>query len=327
MTILSVFGQEKPSRAVLITGPEALLNDYIARAYCHEPQFKDDDLVQVDCEQDGLDELLAALMENSLFSPQKLILVKNPYFLTSKVPQKDQAKVKQLQQIFANLPELTDALVIVASYERIDQRRKITKLLKKYCLFVSTAVKPYQLGDFFKKLSKQEGVPFEPGALKLLLERSDQVMATALGNYAKLKAICNGQVITQAMVRQNIDRSLAQNVFAILEKALAGQVEQAVMRLDDQLREGVAPAAILAVFASQLEFQVCVKTLAQRGRSEMEITKQLNAHPYRIKLALRSRTNLTRLRRLLREVIELDFRYKNGTYQDSIFLKTWVLGI
>ncbi|MCI1290007.1 MAG: DNA polymerase III subunit delta [Lactobacillus sp.] len=327
MTILSVFGQAKPSRAVLITGPEALLNDYVASAYCHEPQFKNDDLVQVDCEQDGLDELLAALMENSLFSPQKLILVKNPYFLTSKIPQKDQAKVKRLQQIFANLPQLTDALVMVASYDRLDQRRKITKLLKKYCLLVSTAIKPYQLGDFFKKLSQQEGVQFESGALKLLLERSDQVLATALNNYCKLKYICDGQKITQNLVRQNIDRSLAQNIFAILEKSLNGQVEQGVMRLEDQLREGVSPAAILAVFASQLEFQVCVRTLAQRGRSEMEITKQLAAHPYRVKLALRERANLTKLRHLLQGVIELDFNYKNGTYQDPIFLKSWLLGI
>lgn len=327
MTILSVFGQDQPSRAVLITGPAALLNDYVARTYCHEPQFKDDDLVQIDCEQDGLDELLAALMENSLFSPQKLILVKNPYFLTSKISPKDQPKIKQLQQIFANLPALSDALVTVASYERLDQRRKLTKLLKKYCLLVSTNVKPYQLGGFFKKLSRQEGIQFEPGALKLLLARSDQVLATALNNYCKLKSICGGKTISQNMVRQNIDRSLAQNIFAILEKSLHGQVEQGLMRLDDQLREGVSPSAILAVFASQLEFQICVQTLAQRGRSEMEITKQLNAHPYRIKLALRGKTSLVKLRHLLQEVIELDFGYKNGTYQDPVFLKSWLLGI
>lgn len=327
MTILSIFGEAKPSRHVLLTGPESSLNDYIARSYCHEPQFKNDELVEIDCEQTGLTGLLTALTESSLFSPQKLILVRQPYFLTSKVPKSDQKNIKKLQRIFANLSELTDAIVLVANYDRLDQRRKLTKEIKSGCVVVSTKVKPYQLTAFFRRLSQQEGVKFSPAALKLLLQRSDQVLSTALANYQKLKEIKQGQEISEELVRQNIDLTLAQNIFAILEKCLAGNIKQGIERLDDQLQEGVNPVQILAAFASQLEFQLCVKTLAQRGRSEMEITKQLNAHPYRIKLALNSHYRLVRLRYLLSRVIDLDFAYKNGTYQDPIFLRDFVLGL
>ncbi len=78
---------------------------------------------------------------------------------------------------------------------------------------VSTAVKSYESGRVMQALVKAEGYRFAGGALDLLMERSDQVLDAALGNYNKLKAISDGQEISWDLVDRNIDLSLDQNVF------------------------------------------------------------------------------------------------------------------
>ena len=281
----------------------------------------------VDCESDGLDELIASLTESSLFSEQKFIVVKNPFFLTAKVSKKLQKQIDDLQKIFENLADLEDVVVIVASYEKIDRRKKLTKTVLKQFNVVEPQIRPYEVASTTKALIKDEGYIITQSALQLLIERSDQVIDTILSNYQKLKMVATDNKITEKSVMQNVDLSLAQNIFAILESALDKNYREAVERLDNQLREGTNPIQLLAVFENQLELILVVKILAQRGRSEPQIVKELGVHPYRVKLALRNRLKIDKLENLLRDAIDLEFKYKNGTYREDNFLKLFILNV
>ena len=152
-------------------------------------------------------------------------------------------------------------------------------------------------------------------------------MDTVLSNYQKLKMTATDNKITEKSVMQNVDLSLAQNIFAILESALNRNYQEAVDRLENQLREGTSPIQLLAVFENQLELMLVVKILAQRGRSEPQIVKDLGVHPYRVKLALKNRVKISKLEKLLRDAIDLEFNYKNGTYHEDNFLKLFVLNV
>ena len=281
----------------------------------------------VDCESDGLDELIASLTESSLFSEQKFIVVKNPFFLTAKVSKKLQKQIDDLQKIFENLADLEDVVVIVASYEKIDRRKKLTKTVLKQFNVVEPQIRPYEVASTTKALIKDEGYIITQSALQLLIERSDQVIDTILSNYQKLKMVATDNKITEKSVMQNVDLSLAQNIFAILESALDKNYREAVERLDNQLREGTNPIQLLAVFENQLELILVVKILAQRGRSEPQIVKELGVHPYRVKLALRNRLKIDKLENLLRDAIDLEFKYKNGIYREDNFLKLFILNV
>lgn len=328
MTLLSLFKNTNNANPhTLICGGDDYLNDYLANSYIKEAQFKDLEHVSVDCENDGLDELIASLTESSLFSENKLILVKNPFFLTAKVPKKFDKQIKDLQKIFANLTESEDIVVIVASYDKIDRRKKLTKTVLKQFNVIEPAIRSYEVGAIVKSLIKAEGYTITQSALQLLIERSDQVIDTILSNYQKLKMIAIDNKITEKAVMQNVDMSLAQNIFAILESALNQNYRQAVERVDNQLREGTNPIQLLAVFESQLELILVVKILAKRGRNEMQIVKELGVHPYRVKLALKNRLTIPKLEQLLQKAIQLEFNYKNGTYREDNFLKLFILSV
>lgn len=328
MTLLSLFKNTNNNNPhTLIWGADDFLNDYLVRSYAKEDRFKDLEHVTVDCESDGLDELIASLTESSLFSEQKFIVVKNPFFLTAKVSKKLQKQIDDLQKIFKNLADLEDVVVIVASYEKIDRRKKLTKTVLKQFNVVEPQIRPYEVASTTKALIKDEGYIITQSALQLLIERSDQVIDTILSNYQKLKMVATDNKITEKSVMQNVDLSLAQNIFAILESALDKNYREAVERLDNQLREGTNPIQLLAVFENQLELILVVKILAQRGRSEPQIVKELGVHPYRVKLALRNRLKIDKLENLLRDAIDLEFKYKNGTYREDNFLKLFILNV
>lgn len=328
MTLLSLFKNTNNNNPhTLIWGADDFLNDYLVRSYAKEDRFKDLEHVIVDCESDGLDELIASLTESSLFSEQKFIVVKNPFFLTAKVSKKLQKQIDDLQKIFENLADLEDVVVIVASYEKIDRRKKLTKTVLKQFNVVEPQIRPYEVASTTKALIKDEGYIITQSALQLLIERSDQVIDTILSNYQKLKMVATDNKITEKSVMQNVDLSLAQNIFAILESALDKNYREAVERLDNQLREGTNPIQLLAVFENQLELILVVKILAQRGRSEPQIVKELGVHPYRVKLALRNRLKIDKLENLLRDAIDLEFKYKNGTYREDNFLKLFILNV
>lgn len=328
MTLLSLFKNTNDNNPhTLIWGADDFLNDYLVRSYAKEDRFKDLEHVTVDCESDGLDELIASLTESSLFSEQKFIVVKNPFFLTAKVSKKLQKQIDDLQKIFENLADLEDVVVIVASYEKIDRRKKLTKTVLKQFNVVEPQIRPYEVASTTKALIKDEGYIITQSALQLLIERSDQVIDTILSNYQKLKMVATDNKITEKSVMQNVDLSLAQNIFAILESALDKNYREAVERLDNQLREGTNPIQLLAVFENQLELILVVNILAQRGRSEPQIVKELGVHPYRVKLALRNRLKIDKLENLLRDAIDLEFKYKNGTYREDNFLKLFILNV
>ena len=328
MTLLSLFKNSNNSNAqTLILGSDSFLNDYIARSYIYEESFQELEKVSVDCESDSLDDLIAELTESSLFSQQKVITIKNPFFLTAKVPQKAKKQLDQLQQIFDHIDQLDNKLVIVASYEKLDRRKKLTKTILKKFNVVDTEVKSYEVKKVTKALISAEGYQITEVALQLLLERSDQVLDTVLSNFNKLKMAATENKIDETLVRKNVDLSFAQNVFAVLEAALKHNYREAIARLDNQLREGSNPIQLLAVFENQLELILVAKTLYERGRNETEIVKELGVHPYRVKLALNNKISTNKLASLLEQAIKLDYNYKNGQYRENNFLKLFVLSV
>ena len=328
MTLLSLFkDSSKKTAHTLINGDDAFLNEYIADSYIHEEKLSGYEKISVDCDSEGLDELIADLTESSLFSQKKIITIKNPFFLTAKAPKKFQKQISKLQNVFANIAELDDVLVIVASYEKIDRRKKITKLIIKNFNVVETKIRPFEMGKTVRNLISMEGYQITSSALNLLLERSDQVLDTVLSNYNKLKMVANNRKITTELVEKNVDLSLAQNIFAILDSALSNNYQEALARLSNQLHNGNNPIQILAVFENQLELILIVKVLNERGRSEAEIVQTLGVHPYRVKLALKNRLALDKVAKLLKQAIKLDFNYKSGQYQENNFLKLFILSV
>ena len=77
MTLISLFKQSnKDKNHLLIYGTNDLLNNYIMTDFVKQKQFSNYDLIYVDVLESGIDGLIATTSESSLFSLQRLIIVK-----------------------------------------------------------------------------------------------------------------------------------------------------------------------------------------------------------------------------------------------------------
>lgn len=326
--LIQIFKNTNPQNLnTLIQGADAQLNDVLAADLLKKDGFAEFEKVVVDCENDGLDNLIATLTESSLFSMQKIVLIKNPFFLTSKSPAKFKKLVDKLQIIFENLSSLTDIIIIEANYEKLDKRKKISKLVKSHFNVIDTSFKSYEIERIINSILKQQGYEITTNALHLLIDRSDHVMDTILSNIDKLKIIAVDNKITEKFVLENIDISLAQNVFEILTQAMNRNYQESIQRLNDCLNAGDSGIQLLGVSESQLEVLLSIKILQKRKRSDIEIAKALNIHPYRVKLGIQTRIEPRHLEQILKKAILLEFGYKNGTYHSDDFLKMFLLEI
>src|SRR5699024_5247930 len=90
-----------------------------------------ENVIHYDLEETSIQEVIADAETYPLFSDKKLVIASNPVFLKAKPPKLlFEHNVDALQKYINNPPSFT-VLVFIAPYEKIDERKKISKALKK----------------------------------------------------------------------------------------------------------------------------------------------------------------------------------------------------
>lgn len=326
MTLIDLLTQtNKGAPNNLIVGQSSKLNDLIVAEVLSENTENEYEKVTVDIEQEGIDELIADLSESSLFGEKKIIIVKNPIFLSGKNSTIEKSKIDELVKIFEHVGALSDQVIFVAEYEKLDSRKKITKIIQKNFNVIKSEVEP----KLFPKLSENflaaNNYQIATDALKLLISRSNNNTDDLLANIEKLISAAQGKSINYELVDQQIEQGLEENIFAILDKTLTGDYQQALAQLDDQLKKGVDPIAIVGILISQMTLFFQVKNLAKIN--DADLAKLLKIHPYRIKLARQKKIPVKTTDIALKKLIELDYRYKSGQIRGAQFLIATILSI
>ena len=73
------------------------------------------------------------------FGERKVVIIQNPFFLTAeKGKEKVEHNVQTLEQYIGN-PVSTTILIIVAPYEKLDARKRLTKSLKKEAVILDAS--------------------------------------------------------------------------------------------------------------------------------------------------------------------------------------------
>ena len=93
-------------------------------------QYNDNDVIKYDLEQDSLTKIINDANSVSLFSDKKTIIVYNSYIFTGSTKKNIEHNIEDLELYLNNINEDT-VLVFVVENEKLDERKKITKLVKK----------------------------------------------------------------------------------------------------------------------------------------------------------------------------------------------------
>ncbi|MFC0473437.1 DNA polymerase III subunit delta [Halalkalibacter kiskunsagensis] len=250
------------------------------------------------------------------FGGKKVVILKDFSLVTAlKQETKLEHDVSRLQQ-YIKQPSPEAIFIIQAPYEKLDERKKITKELKQS----STLVECFPFDDkmlflWLDDQAKTNGFHFSNEGKEQLLARTGPKLLMLASEMEKL-ALYVGEngVVDAEIVDLLVARSLEQDVFALIEFAVKQRLDKALIIYHDLLKQKEEPLKLLALIARQLRIYYQVKEMTRRSYSQKQMASQLKLHPYVVKLASQQVDKFQgkQLLKLLEAATDTDYAIKTG---------------
>ncbi|MGG3670392.1 DNA polymerase III subunit delta [Bacillus cereus] len=292
-----------------------------------EEEDREFNVVTYDLEEAYLEDVVEDARTLPFFGDRKVILIKSPLFLTAQKEKLEQ-NIKILEEYIGE-PSPFSILVFVAPYEKLDERKKITKLLKKTADVVeANAMQVQDVQKWVVSRAEEAHVYIDNTAVSLLLELVGSNVTMLAKEMDKLTLYVGmGGEITSKLVTELVPKSVEQNVFALTEKVVKKDIAGAMQILDGLFTQQEEPIKLLALLVSQFRLLNQVKELQQRGYGQNQIASHIGVHPYRVKLAMNQTKffSFEELKRVILELAEADYNMKTGKMDKKLVLEFFLM--
>lgn len=263
------------------------------------------------------------------FGERRLIFITDPYFLTGeKVKNEPKHDLKELETYMQNPSEFS-VVVFFAPYEKLDNRKKITKLLNKEAEVLDVQpMKEKQLTTYVKQLCKSKGYQMKDQTFELLLNRTDYNLSKLMSELEKLFIFhSDTKFIEKSAVETLVTKSLEHNVFEINDLVLNKQAKRAIEVFQDLILQKEDPIKIIALMLGQFRLLIQVKILRNKGYQQGDIASVLKVHPYRVKLAMQKEGKFDQklLSKAYHQLIDADFKIKSGQVDPEIQFELFIM--
>lgn len=311
-----LFGTE----AFLINETKQLLIEHVL-----SEEEKDFNFSVYDLEETPIEAALEDAETFPFIGEKRLIILQNPVFLTSE---------KQKGKVEHNLAKLEDYLsqpspysivVFSAPYEKLDERKKITKELKRKATVVEAKkLSEQELKAWVRERAAASKVLIEEEAIQLLLSLSGTNLFMLTSEIDKLALYAGeSRTVSKEIVDRLTARSLEQTIFSLVDKVVHRNVEGALRIYYDLLKQNEEPIKILSVISGQFRLIYQVKELTRRGYGQQQIAGSLKIHPFRIKLAAAQAGSFSdqELTGIMKLLADADYQMKTGGMRKEMLIE------
>jgi len=306
------------SNVYLITGKEQVFIKEIQKSFKEimSAEEREMNFSNFDLEEVSIADLINEAISAPFFGERRLVFAQHPYFLTGEktknvIEQNVDLLIKYIQD-----PTPSTILVIFASYDKLDARKKITKQLKKLATVVDAGqMEGPVLNRTIKADLNKAGYEIEPAALELLINKTKGNYSLITNQLDKLKLYSlQTKKIDQTAVNELVPQSLEDNVFDLTTQILNKNIYKAEELYNQFLLQKIDPILLVAIIISQLRLLIQIQILSEKGLSEGTIAKNLRLNPYRVKYSYRQAKSLNRkrLQVMYSDCVNLDYQIKSG---------------
>ncbi|WAA10360.1 DNA polymerase III subunit delta [Fervidibacillus albus] len=303
----------------LLYGNEQFLIDETKRLIIKEALDEKDrefNLSSYDLEETPIETVVDDCLTVPFFSEKKVVIADRAYFLTA---EKGKEKVEhhfQTLESYANEPAPSSIFVIVAPYEKLDARKKLTKLLLKNA--VSVEAKPLterEVKNWVRKGLQEEGFIITDRGMDLLYHYVGANLALLNNEMEKIVLFSDkGEEIDEQTIEWLVAKSFEGNVFSLIDKVVHKRLDDALEIYYQLLKQNEEPIKILAAISSQFRVIYQTKALSEKGYGQKAISGQLKIHPYRVKLAAEQARffSIEQLMEIMNALAEIDYQLKTS---------------
>ena len=304
--------------------------------YGDENYFIDKEIFKLKAEYNSYDLVIYNMLENnisdavddacmlSLFSSNKLIFCYNCIFLTG-------SKCEINHDIDSLLSYLNSdsnsILVLIVNNEALDNRKKIVKELNKFNVIKCSKLKPYELDNFVISYCKDNGFNISSKALRLFLNKLNDNLYIITSELDKLFIYKDNKNIDESDVSLVTSKVINTNIFDLINSIINKDIDKSLMLYDDLLLVNEEEIKLIVTLANQFRLIYQVKTMFKMGFSELDISKKLEVHPYRIKLANGINISTSDCLIYLKKLSLLDEDIKSGKADKKIGFEKFILSL
>ncbi|MCA1063469.1 DNA polymerase III subunit delta [Rossellomorea sp. AcN35-11] len=259
---------------------------------------------------------------------RRVVIIQNPVFLTAeKTKGKVEHNIKRLEQ-YIQSPAPYTVLVIAANYEKLDERKKITKSLKKLAEVIEAKkLNEHELKSWVRERAASNSVQIDESAIESLLALAGTNLMMLTQELDKLSLYASDtNRIDMEVVERLTARSLEQNIFALVDKVVHRRIDEALRIYYDLLKQNEEPLKILSILAGQFRLIYGTKELSRKGYGQQKIASYLKVHPFRVKLAAgqAKHFNDKQLAHIIELLAQGDYEIKTGKIKKELMIEMFL---
>lgn len=263
------------------------------------------------------------------FGDRRLVIIDNPVFLTGEKQKGNLEHDVAWLETYLENPSDTTVLAIFAPYEKLDNRKKISKLLKKHATLIDVQTLEADASRrFLSQMITNAGYKMDRETVQFFFERIEDRLSTGVHELEKLfLSARDDKVITKKMIEDLVPRNLEQNIFEIVTHVMKKDATRAIGIYRDLLLQKEEPIKINAILLGQFRLLIQVYLLAKQGYQQPDMAKVLKIHPYRVKLANQQirKMNGERLMKAYLGLVETETKMKTGDGMKEVQFELFML--
>ena len=256
----------------------------------------------------------------SLFGDKKIVIIDNANMFTG-ITSKDSEKIED----YLNHINKNTILIFVVHNDKLDSRKKITKLIKE-----KGKIKEFNdeldSTNLVRRLFKDYNIEYS--TIKLLIDRVGNNPLILQNEINKIKIYKeNDKTITDEDILNLTVKLIEIDIFKLIDYIIKKDKEKALELYYEMLKMNEEPIKIVVILANQFRIMYQSKELLKKGYSEKDIASILKIHPYRVKLAIQNSRNYTSetLLKHLNNLADIDIGIKTGTLNKDLALELFIL--
>lgn len=302
----------------------------IVESYLNEK--KDDfNYVKYNLYDTSFNQIIEEALTMPFISEKKAIVVKNAFIFTGEKVSKDIQPNNEQVNEFLEKYDGENFIIFEVYQNKLDERKKITKTLKKTSKLAKVEqLSEQEIKNWIKNKLHENFKDIKQDALDLFIELTGINFNIVSQELEKIILFLGERTtINKKDVEEIINRSLEQNVFLLTEYIQKGEKYKATQLIKDLIVMKEEPIKLLALITSNYRLYYQCKILSRKGYSGQQIAKTINVHPYRVKLALNQvkHYQLAHLLNIIDQCAETDYKLKSSYMDKQLILELFILSL
>ncbi|ENH97528.1 DNA polymerase III subunit delta [Gracilibacillus halophilus YIM-C55.5] len=293
--------------------------------YALEEEDRQTNVSQHDLEETSIQEVVADCETLPFLGERKLVIANNPSFLKAKPPASDiNHHLDRLLQ-YIDEPAPFSILLIIAPYEKRDDRKKVNKQLKQKAHAIACEpLKEWNMDEMVYRIARQHHVTVSEDVVQYIVSELGTNLMAIQSEITKMALyVGEGNQIKREDAEQLLSHYEHSSGLKLMDTIMNRDLAKAMEISKDLEKMNEDPIALLALIASQFRTLMHVKMLKQKGYNQNQMAQQLGIHPYVAKLSLgrSSKFSHEELQQALSLIADTDAKIKQGKLEKSFALE------